>query len=219
MKKEDAIRRYEHYLLGKNKLRLSGEPEEKSNAAKDIVRYVVTDILDWDVKTALDHFSADIISIFKLEGVLKYIIFPKEMRGNRYEYLIMVCFPGEFYFDHKKNIADLYDGILEGSVKRFPREEFDSDIGLEKANVVLRKFISYNIPSCSSKDLYKRFADTYEMEHMFRENKIYFVYKHFYNSPLEFLHFALNEEEQDLFLFCYYSFMLLYNRPREKEVS
>ena len=221
-----AIHRYENLLLGKthpsgsgnrkNQFYLSGTAEEKSNAAKMLVRFGVRDLLRWTPQEAVDHISKKIMSLMCFDVLMRYIKFPTDLDPSvDFDYMIALCFPNEVRYDVRRQVVRLRERIERNELKKFPKNIFDGERGRQKAAILLNAFISEKISAKDTTDLYRQFANIAKMNRMLKEYGIDYVCSCLYNTPLEYLHYSLPvattpeelmEPHQDEFLFAFFQF-------------
>ena len=117
-----------------------------------------------------------------------------------------MAFPNEVTFDVVEHTLSVYEKVKSGEISRYPKRFFDGDDGFYRLGVLLKDYISKNIPAGSVAELYQIFSDSAEMNAAMHKACLYSAYHEFFDTPLEYLHDALGAEG-DNFLFDYYQFM------------
>ena len=211
-----AITTYQDMLLGVQDMQLYGSAADKESAAKEIVCYAVTELMRWSPEEAMEHMTESIMDALKLTSIVKgYITLPPDLiRQSDYDYIIAKCFG--ISYDHRKQLQRQFQRIQSGEIKKFPKETFKGTNGRAKAAYLLKEFISKNIAAGSIEELYERFADSAAMNKAFERAEIYHVCHRLYGSPLEFLHYSLDTESRDDFLFTLYQLSAVY---KETEIA
>lgn len=232
MAHEVAIRKYEDYLLGKSNFMLKGPTfiekeshfegegneqarrqreqrvkDSKEEDALAIVRYAITTILGWTPEEAMGSLTYEIMEQLKLDRIITYVQYPKDLSKSKdFSWMVHRAFPKETNFDVKAQILDLYDRIQKGDLARFPKRVFEGPNGIEKLGILLNDFISKNIPATSVTDLYAFFGDSGMANAVLKEAQLYYAYRDFFNTPLEYLHESLGDSGDD-FLYHYHQYM------------
>ena len=200
---------YENLLMRGGRFELYGTDEEKDESAKMIVRYAVTELLEWTPKEAQEHMTRDLMKRLKLDIVASYILCPEDLNKDQdLDYLIAICF--HLPYDFRRQLMRQYTRILNGDATKFTKECFRGIQGREKIAYLLQHFIAHNVVARNREELYALFADSASMNTRLRNAGIYTAYHNIYPTPLEFLHYSLPRSEQDEFLFGYYRFTTAY---------
>lgn len=228
----EAIRKYEDYIIGRAPFSLSGpadleseadvletgneqlrrEREKKIKDTKErcalaIIRYAIESILGWTPQEAVDSLTTDIMKQLYLDKVASYVQSPKDgVKPSDYGWLISMAFPNEVAFDVVEHTLSVYEKVKSGEISRYPKRFFDGDDGFYRLGVLLKDYISKNIPAGSVGELYQIFSDSAAMNVVLHEASLYSAYHEFFDTPLEYLHDALGAEGDD-FLFDFYQFM------------
>lgn len=210
-----AISRYENMMLGKQKLMLSGTDEEKQNAALDIFRYVITELLGWTPEEAKDCLNNEIAHKMHLDSLIKhYIHCPKDIqKDSDYDFFVAMAFPHDVHYDERDGLIAMYKRILRGEQQRFPQHYFIGEHGRYKSSLLLMYVIDHNIPVNEKKiaDLYELFADSKRINKKFKEWKLDKSPNDPFSSPLEYLHYSLPDDLANDFLYSYYTFTTVFD--------
>lgn len=225
----EAIRRYEESRLGRAQFYLKStqskssanaytdkETEakkkklsnnEKERDALSLTRYIVEEVLGWTPEEAMAHITADIGRRLGMDSLLRYVDSPMEVKlSEDYRWLIHKAYPLQTRYDEQEPLFKLYHKIMNGEIKRFPRNFFIGKDGRKKASVLFRDYISRNIPAGSISELYRIFSNSADGWNILRDAHLYHETAPYYSSPLEFLHDAL-DREADKLLYSFYQYM------------
>lgn len=241
MSKELALKNYEEYMIGKKDFSLKGpvniETESdvshtadrktqrenviksaKERDALEIVKYAIEGILGWNPETAMEFLDENTFNQLHLDKVMTYIQYPKDLNKSRdYTWMIHKAFPNDTIYDQRDNVLKLYARVKSGEIQRFPKRTFRGENGTEKLRILLKYFIENNIANTDNESLYKLFADNAKIHVMLHDAQLYYAYKDKFDSPLEYLHEAL-EEDGDPFLYKYYQYLASIEDVKEEEL-
>ena len=216
-----AVSAYENYLLGTtDKLILPGETmNQKDKEAKQCVRYAVGSLLEWSVEDAMYHMTNQIMQMLKLDMIIeKYVSLPPDCnRTLDLDYVMAVCFG--IPVNRARMLERYQRRIKDGELNRFPKELFSGKEGRMNAAVILSDYINHNISVTGThkeqiEQLYEKFGDSAQMNAVFASKGLYYVCHGLYNTPLEYFHYSLKEEDRDDFLFGVYDFLNIYKRTQ-----
>lgn len=220
MERENAIYRYEEMILTGARFSLNGTPSEKKKNALDIVRYVITDLLGWTPKQAMELFTPEVVRMMGLEYIIDtYVECPPDIDKHvDTDYIVYLAFPLEVRYDPTDKLIKMYKKIMTGEKLKFPRNYFAGNEGRYKASILLMYVINQNIilDKDGSEKLYEMFGNNAYINKKLKEWRIYDVCVKIYHSPIDFLHYSLPEELANNFYYANYSFNNVY-REYEKE--
>lgn len=210
----DIISEYEHVLVGnlpKIPPRLfQNEPAANEQLALTVFKYAIEKLLQWTPKEAYKLFSPDVIETMKLTQLLNYIDFPTELTKNNTEYIVYLIYPKEVPYDFAKYVIQTYNKVLNGE-RRYPREYMYGNKGLIRASICLQYAIKNNIVFHSVEEMYRFFCSPNGLAFL-KEKKLYQLYKSFYKTPLQFLHFSLPDGLKNELYYNYYTFLINYKK-------
>ena len=186
------------------------EMELRAEAMKAIIRYAVTELLQWTPQEAMDHMTTEILDKLKLRPLIKTYLsvecLPPDMDRNAdLDYLMAFCFG--IRYNSLRQLMRMKQRISTGVRKKYPKSLFYGQSGREKAAYLLNDYISTHMYLSSSDqlgELYARFADSAVMNKVFRRNDLYTACHTNYHDPLEFFHYSLRDEERDDFLYTFH---------------
>lgn len=170
-----------------------------SEAAKEqdalcIVRYIVTKILGWSPQDALDHMTPELAKKVSLDMLMRYVSFPPHIPKDDMRWVIHKAFPAETRYNETEQLYEVYRRVLSGQQQRFPKNLFDGEDGLYRLGLVLKTYISQNIPANSVRELYERFHEPAAGWKILTQAKLFHVTRQPYDTPLDALHDALGTE-------------------------
>lgn len=104
------------------------------NQAKALscIKYAIEEILQWDEEEAVKKFDDYIIRMLKLTKMLSYIDFPMEVPFGDARYILSLLYPERVKTNQEQLIRDIYQGVLSGDGRQFPREYFAGGIGFKR---------------------------------------------------------------------------------------
>lgn len=241
MSEADALRQYEALLMGHiHTVRLSGTMsvsrtagsdkddeadqtvieqgliKEKEKEALSVIRYAVTSLLRWKPQEAMDLMTPELLQRICLFPFLKYIVYPPDVnrRADAW-YPIHKAFPYDTVYNPERQILSVYRRVEKGEIKEFPRYLFAAH-GEWKLGVLLRDYLSRHIFITDVGPLYAMFADPCQGNRILVKARLYYAYRICYQSPLEYLHDALGDQ-QDTFLYgCYQYYGILQMKYKDR---
>lgn len=87
---------YENYILGKEKFDLAPNmpKKEKFEAAKEVIRYAFSTLLEWSPEEAIHHVTKQLLCDLKLFPFIdNYYIFPDDLvRDMDYDYIVSLAY-------------------------------------------------------------------------------------------------------------------------------
>lgn len=146
----------------------------------------------------------------KLKQLLNYIKFPSELTKDNTEYIVYLIYPKEVPYDFAKYVIQTYNKVLNGEI-RYPREYMYGNKGLVRAGICLQYAIKNSKVFHSVEEMYRFFCSP-EGFTFLREKKLHQLYKSFYDSPLQYLHYSLPDSLKNELYFNYYTFLDNYKK-------
>ena len=221
------IRGYELILLGRSRVldkslieQLSDD--EKEYIAIQMIKYVSEHFWGWSPETLRDHLTLKKISEWHLKPMVKFIRFPIGMHPSRDMdmcYVAHLIYPHIIDFDQKELAVRVYKTVLAGDIKKFPKNYFESIYGLDRAAACLSYAIEQFHPFSSIDEMYEFFGDDKRAKAFLKDVELYPEAKNTFDVPVELLHYALEPEYRNNFLFLYYrlseALEIKYNASKE----
>lgn len=191
------------------------EKRKMSEAAKEqdalsVVRYVVTKILGWSAQDAMEHMTPDLVRATHIDMLMKYILFPPYIPKDDFRWVIHKAFYTQTQYNEDEQLYEIYRRVLSGELQRFPKNLFDGEDGLYRLGLLLKMYISQNIPVNSVRDLYDMFHDPTAGWKILTKAKLFNVTRPLYDTPLDALHDALGAEGVPFF-YNYYQCIAVFD--------
>lgn len=162
--------------------------EQKSEKAKKIVRWIISDVLGWTPQEAKEHFGLKEIKAFKLTAIINKIIYPEDVSKTDYPYLIHVLYPNIIRYDPSEGIINIWEEVQKGDLKKFPAGIFAGESGRQRIYTLLNEFNRRYVPAKNLEDLYYAYSRPAEINKAFGEAKLYTSFSKYYTYPIELLH-------------------------------
>lgn len=208
---DTVLLNFQNYLLG-SAVKFSFKPaemapEEKSRNALKIIKWVIEDMLEWTPEEARDHFGEREIKMFKLQNILKKVIYSENINKKDYQYLISLIYPDKIKYDPTEGIIKKWHYIRNHEGKRFSSNTFDDEGGKERAYTLLMEFNREFIPASSIQDLYKAYSNSGDINNKLREAKLFTSLSNLYTYPITLLHEMIKNRlpgQEDNYLYAVY---------------
>lgn len=208
---------YEDILLGnRDDFSITDIQREMPEAkVQDILYYFYTQLLGWGPSEARDFTTAELIKDLKLERVVAKVHFPPELSRSDLFYLSDIAF-GIKNTPQKEHILNVYHRVLDGSLKRFPKNFFLEEYYLYTC---LWDAINTNMTVRGIDELYRRFADKPAIDEMLKKAKLKATVDEVYELPIDLLHESLGEaQKNDLLYHVWRLHCVMYSLPRGKGI-
>lgn len=179
--------------------------------AISVLKYACETYMRWSPEKTYISLSVDVLRKWHLIELLKYINFPEDLdRHKDLFYIAILMYPNKFKFNRAKFCMTLYERVLSGELKKFPKDYFGDSYAINKACICLKYAIEdYGIFS-SVEDMY-RFFSTPESHTFLRNYKIFTPIHNLFASPVTAFHLTLSNEQENNFLFQFYRMAYIYN--------
>ena len=120
-------------------------------------------------------------------------------------------------FVYYGQLFEIYNRILSGEMKRFPKGLFTGKDGGYRFGMLLKSYIAQNIPANNIRELYELFGDTARGWSVLRDAQLFHAARPMYETPLDALHDALGDEG-DMFYYNFYQCLAVFAAvSREQE--
>lgn len=176
--------------------------------ALECIRFVIEELLEWDVNEALQKFDGYMIHLMKLERLADYIEYPAEMGTRDSRYILSLLYPERIHLSEKFLIEELYQKVLDGKAQ-FPREYFLGQKGFYRFCVCLCYLISNFRPFTELEDLYQ-FLISPEGRAFLDQYRLRVPMEHLGIDLLKCIQELTEEEPHSYLYFCYYKFQAAY---------
>ena len=181
--------------------------EVNMKMALDVFRYAFEQFLRWTPLEVRDYINMDILDKLKLTFFLRYIQFPVELDpGRDLFYLAWLMYPQTIHMSETDLILNVYKGVLDRSLKKYPKEFFTGNSGYVRAMVCLKYALENGRQFENLEELYAYYASP-DVWKFLKEAKLDAVCKDLFRTPVEYLHECLSDAQRDEFLYHYYTFL------------
>lgn len=212
MTKKEIIYEYEQMLLGKKK-NIDSEIfcfNEYGNEklALEIFRYAIEDIMHWSPIDAYHGLNEKYINLLKLKHIVRYIRFPAEFDSDKdFYFIVSRLYPDKIKINVKERTLIMYQQLLSGEIKKFPKRFLEGRDGEMRAAFCLKYAIQNYGLFENIEDLYRAFSCS-EGNEFLRKVKLYLPCTTLYELPIDFLHasFPQKEQEKNEFIYTMYRF-------------
>lgn len=227
---------YEQVLIGNipkiPALDFTYEDTGNERLALSVFRYAIEMLLKWNPTDAMKLFTPAIEDQMKLTPILRYIEFPSEFiypakpgekpqgmftSGRKYllpghtEYIVYRLYRERgIKYDFRKYVIGTYKKVLAGEMK-YPKDYMYGNKGLIRARLCLQYAIQENKLFHSSDEMYRFFATGNGMEFL-KQNKLTQLYRSFYTSPIDYLHYSLPAAYRSNLFYNFYRFCYAYKK-------
>lgn len=208
----ELIYEYENMLLD-NKATLSAHFFERSEEMNErtalaLIQYVIERYLRWSPEYAYAHFTKEVADSLRLDAVMRFVRFPPECDETQ-DYFILPCkiWPRRLKMDFKKMVLLVYDRVMTGKMKKFPKDFFTGNRGNARAMLCLQKALSNNLLFMDVASIYEKFS-TQNGVRFLKNVRLHMACTLLYEMPLDYLHATLGEQADELW-YHYYRFKVL----------
>ncbi len=212
MNREEAIYEYEQMLLGKKSSIDSDifcyNDLGNEKIAIEMFKYAFEKIMHWSPYDAYHNFNEKFAEILKLRHLVKYINFPPEFDPNTDFYYVAVrVYPDKIKVNLKERTLSMYEQLLSGEMKKFPKRFLEGRDGEMRAVFCLKYAIQNYGTFTSIEDLYRAFSEQEGIDFL-KKMKLYQPCTILFDSPIEFLHstFTSDDKLNNEFIYTIYKF-------------
>ncbi len=192
--------------------------ENRSNAIS-ILQYAFKDLLGWDAEICKKAISQEVLDMMKLTNIQQYLDVPVEYNGAVDPvFYASLIYPERVTFDREQLALDIYEDVLNEKIvndrkRSYPKKFFQGQDGKERACLclihALQKQSFHNFEEIYSllADPSKKFLDASKL--LLAESE--------FETPLDYLHDSLSDDDKDDFLYSYYKYKYIYAVYKSKE--
>lgn len=210
---------YDKVLLGKDVKSLNCylfESEQNEKIAIELMKYAFSYYLDWSPEDVYNNLTYEILEDLKLTKMLKYLKFPCELDKKKdLYYVACILYPKKFKVNNVELAIICYKEILEGKRAKFPKEYLTGQLGYTRAYACLQYLLVNYLSFDSKEDMYKFFASSSGTKTL-KKYKLSSACMDLFDTPLDFLHYALPENIKSDFLYNLYKFRSSEKRYKRK---
>ena len=209
---------YENILLGNaTGFSLQTIKRVTTDGALELYRYAFSTLLGWSPVKIKAQISPKLIEFMKLGVFLKKIPCPVELDPEKdFFYVAEAMYPSLTSEPHLKElrIQHVYEKVIEGKLKKFPKKFFAMYDAKQKACICLRMAIKEGLDAKNADALYKIFADQKYVSDFLKKSRLHTVCNDLYETPIDFLHDALMGEHKNATLFHFYKWASYYRKVK-----
>lgn len=205
---------YEGILLGNTQKfsQLSLTRLREKTTAKQILRFIFEELLEWTPEQVRDYLTPQIAEKLHLTRIVHQIDFPSECNPETdLFYLAAFVYPKRIRISKRKQVLFVYEKVLQGKLKKFPKNFFLSGDAEYNLEICLAYALNHFGNFHSVEELYGFFADKRKFCHFAKEHKLIEPIRNLYENPVELLHNTLPSEMQNDFFYEYYSYQYSLN--------
>lgn len=210
---------YEQVLIGNreaiNQFNFYGAAPGGPNQTRALscIRYILEEILQWDVEESKKKFDFYIIKLMKMDRLIEYIDFPPEVEMGDTMYVLSLLYPNEIKLNQKSLIENVYKNVLDGNAQ-FPREYFIGQKGFYRFCVCLCYLIRNYKPFTDLEEIY-RFFSTVEGRTFLDNYRLKVPMEHLNIDLLKCIYTITDEEAYSYLYYSFYSFLMKYKKMNE----
>lgn len=209
---QDLYMEYDDILIGKRQMfsDIFFTPEnsdDKKNMqnALIVIKYALTKYLRWSPDAICTYLNKEVITRMHLMPLMKYISYPVEYdKDTDWYYLVTLMFK-EKKLDMRQKTIHIYESVLSGKLSKYPRDYFLGRDGVVRAAMCLQYLINQHISFTSVNEIYSLFASD-EGYQLLKKYRLLNACREIFETPVDFLHFTLPDDQKDELLRMYYSF-------------
>ncbi len=207
------IYEYEEILLGQRSIfesSLKGNSAEKSVEAGNIWRYAVDKLLGWSAQDAVVCMTDEIATMLCLDRTFeKMDIRPSNAYATDYKPILACAYPDQVFPSEKEQIVEEYQHVArigryshEISPYKYPKKFFIGENGIKRASILLDYAIKrYLKDSMDTEALYDFFSSGQDVRKWLSDVKLAVPLKITYQTPLDYFHYSIPNDEKDEFLY------------------
>lgn len=221
----EVIAEYEKVLTGVRKAIdpfyfAHKSPEVNEQTTLMLIRYVCETYLQWSPQKIRISLTTDILKKWHLFYLMRHIRFRPEVDPMQDTgYIACLLYPDLIKVDDRAVCIAVYERLLSGEIKKFPKDFFSGREGMNRVSYCLKYAIDNYTNFTSVQDMY-HFFGTNECTKSLREWRLATHIKELYDSPVTAFHRITSGEQEDPFLFNVYRFWQVYNaRLKQDEES
>lgn len=225
---------YDQVLLGKKRTcgkelfestingRKEYNPADEERSIK-IIKYALEYYLGWSPVQIWENINMEVLEKMKLGSLVNQRIkYPVELldEEENLKYLVCRMYPGLYHYHPEQAVANYYDRVLAGEIKRFKKGFFskDDNSGKDRAAICLRRALEIDGRFGSREEMYDYFCRS-EGRQFISTHKLGSACRDLFEFPVCFLHYAVfpltPKEERSHFQFYYYK--CYFNEVNEKQ--
>ena len=214
MADKDLYAEYDDIMIGKRKnfsKRFFNDDNVRTEEnALEILRYAFVKYLGWPPEIIEYRLDKDLMQKLHLNLLMRYIDYPIDYNKERdFFYLVTLVF-SKRKLDIRSKTIHIYEKILSKEILKYPKGYFSGSSGIVKAGLCFQYMLEHFISFTNMNDLYYLFS-TKAGTSLLKEYRLYNICMEIFDTPVDFLHFSLPEQQKNTLLFHYYKYKYLYS--------
>lgn len=210
MSLKEILYEYDLIYLGKkyefSKSFFSNNTRHNEALAIGVLKHAIEYYLKWTPEVTVKFLNEEIIDLMKLKQVMNYIKFPKELDPKKdYFYVAHLMYPDIIPYNVKDIVIKGYKRILKGEKCKFMKNYMSGIGGYINAEICFQYMLEQYLQFSSIEEMYNYFSSPEGIKTL-RQYRLLGICTDMYESPLEFLHQSLTNEQKDDFWYHYYRF-------------
>lgn len=206
---QDLYMEYDDIVIGKrggfSDRFFSNDRKRNMANALFVIKYALVRYLGWNADAIIENLNKDVMVQMHLQPLMKYVDYPLEYDKDKdYYYLVSLMFK-EKSLGLKEKTIHTYESILNGKLSKYPKDYFVGSDGVVRAAICLQYLITQEIVWSDINELYWIFASDRGYE-LLKKYKLLNACREIFETPVDFVHFAIPNGQKDPFLFRYYKF-------------
>ena len=173
--------------------------------ALSCIKYAIEKVLQWDIEETLLKFDEYMIHAMRLERLVDFINYPKEVPERNPRYILSLLYPNRIHINYQDMVVHVYKEVLARRMQ-FPREYFLGVEGFYRYCICLQYLITHYHPVSSVDELYQflcssegnKFLSAYRLKTPADQLEI---------NILDCIHELTKDEKDSDLYYHFYSFM------------
>lgn len=214
------ITEYEDIVLNKRKTLsywyFNDQDEHDEKLALEVFRYVFEKLLHWTPEMVYECKDPSILSVMHLTHLYKHKIHPPKSSGytNGFMYIATKLYPNIYKEDIRGETLSVYKKVLAGEIEKIPKNFFDGQHGIFKLAICLQHIMTDYMTFTSPEGIYETFANP-SISKVLDQYKLKVPSERFFETPVDFVHFAMPTQYKDDVCFSYAKMLYYKNRLKE----
>lgn len=181
-----------------------------------LFRFAVEDILMWKPADIINNLTLNTIKELHLLVAYKYLIFPEELNKQKDCYYVAhLLYPNEIPYSTRDSVILSYQKVLSQETGKFSKNFFSGPEGELRACICLQHLIKAYLSFSSIEEIYYYFSTAKALPTL-KQYRLAAVCSEYFDSPLEFVHSALPDNQKNELYFQFYRFEAALNAKKLK---
>lgn len=208
VKTNGLILEYEEILTGKRRDVSTGYKGKNLNMdyLVNLFRYVYEDLFEWTPDEVVRNTDKEFLERMHLTSLFGMLPFPPELDPKVDIYYIgHILYPDIMPYDKKAMTIRVYEKVLSGTIKKFPKKFFDGGNGRLALQICFQSAVSAKLQYSDVEGLYRFFVSPKGMRFL-QQMKILVPCLEAYGNPISLLHDALPDTARSELYYRFYLF-------------